>query len=164
MELIKNWFIGVTCAAMLVAVADSLTPEGAVKKLGKLTGGIVLLLAVLHPLIGLDYETFSLNLTENRSALSEYSEQEATDLNTQLMKTIIVEKTGAYILDKANALGADCTAAVVCDVGEDDLPYPVAVTVTGKLTESQREALSREIEAELAIPPEMQTFEEGDVE
>jgi stage III sporulation protein AF len=53
---------------------------------------------------------------------------------------------------------------VVCEVGDENLPYPVAVTVTGKLTGSQREALTREIEADLAIPAEMQTFESGDVE
>jgi stage III sporulation protein AF len=114
--------------------------------------------------VGLDYDALSLALTENRGNFAGYSAQEASNLSAQMMKTIIAEQTGAYILDKATALGAECAVEVVCEVGDENLPYPVAVTVTGKLTGSQREALTREIEADLAIPAEMQTFESGDVE
>jgi len=164
MELIKNWVIGVTCAAMLVAIADSMTPSGTVKKIGKLTGGVVLLLVVLQPFIGLDYEALSLALTEQRGELAAYSAQEGSILSAQLMKTIIEEQTGAYILDKATALGANCAVDVVCNVGDENIPYPAAVTVTGTLTKSQQEALAREIEANLSIPADKQTYERSDVE
>ncbi len=164
METIRNWVIGVTFAAMLIAIADSITPSGTVKKLGKLTCGLVLMIAVISPLVGVDYEAFSAALTESRAELTGYSAQEAVVLNAQLMKTIIAEQTAAYILDKAIVLGADCAVEVTCHVNDQNLPYPAAVTVTGTLTESQRKELSRSIEADLAIPADMQTFESGDVE
>lgn len=162
MDTIRNWLIGVTCAAMLAAVADSLTPAGTVKKIGKLTGGLIMLLALMQPILGLDYDALSLALTDYRGDFSECAVEEGSTLNTEMMKSIIEQRTGAYILDKANALGADCSVEVECRVGEENLPYPVAVTVTGALTEKQRQALSREIEAELAVPAEKQTYKGGD--
>ena len=51
MELLRQWLVGVTCAAMIIALADSLTPSGTVRKVGKLVGGLVLLLAVLQPVL-----------------------------------------------------------------------------------------------------------------
>lgn len=164
MEILKNWVIGVTCAALLIAAADCVTPGGTVKKLGRLTGGLVLLLAMISPLLGLDYEALAIAMTESRGDLSGYSQEESDKLSAELMKTIIAEESGAYILDKATNLGVQCAVTVDCDVSEGNIPYPAAVTVVGALSAEQRAALSRAIEADLAIPPEMQTFESGDVE
>lgn len=164
MELIKNWILGVTCAAMLVAVAESLMPSGTVKKIGKLTGGVVLLLAVIQPLMGLDFESLSMALTESRESMHVLSEEEASAVSADLMKSIIADKTGAYILDKANSMGISCTVDVECKVGEGNIPYPVSVTVMGRLTDTQRDALTRDIEANLAIPADRQLYESGDVE
>lgn len=161
MELIRTWLIGVTCAAMVVAVADSLTPNGTVKKIGRLIGGLVLLVAVVKPLMSLDYGVLAMATAPYLEATDS---QDLDKTNLDLMKTIIGEKTGAYILDKAEELGARCTSVVVtCQVGEGNLPYPAAVTVRGDLTAAQQGALSRCIEADLAIPAERQVFESGDV-
>ena len=81
----------------------------------------------------------------------------------KLMKTIIGEKTGAYILDKAEALGVPCErVTVTCTVGEDGVPYPSAVSITGAPGGEERRLLARIIEADLAIPEECQTYESGD--
>ena len=39
LELIRQWLVGITCAAMVVALAEGLTPPGTIRKIGKLTGG-----------------------------------------------------------------------------------------------------------------------------
>ena len=55
MSWFRTYLMGVVSAAMVVALAQALTPEGAVKKIGRLVGGIVLLLgcyliyALVHP-------------------------------------------------------------------------------------------------------------------
>ncbi len=164
MELIRNWILGGACAAMLVAVADSITPPGTVKKIEKLIGGLVLLLAVIRPLVGLDYQSLSLALAENRFQWDESAAEKGSALGSDLMKSIIAEQTGAYILDKANALGVKCAVEVECKIGEENLPYPISVRIKGTLTDSQRDTLRREIEADFAIPAEMQLYESGDVE
>ena len=91
--------------------------------------------------------------------------QQVSDFELELMKTIIGEKTGAYILDKAEAFGAHLErVTVTCQVGTGDMPYPAAVVITGTLDEAQRRTLTRQIEADLAIPADRQTYESGDLE
>ena len=52
MGLLRDWLLGVTAAALLAALAQSLMPPGPVKKAGGLVCGLVLLWAVLSPLAG----------------------------------------------------------------------------------------------------------------
>lgn len=159
-ELIRSWLVGITCAAMVVALCESLAPSGAVRKVGRFTGGLVLLIAILQPVMKLDMQDLSGLLTEYRAAAGGYSAQLETE-NTKLMKDIIEEQTGAYILDKAAALGVEnCTVTVKATDSGGEYPIPEAVTVTGTLTEQQRNALSRQIEADLAIPAERQAWED----
>ena len=49
LELIRHWLVGITCAAMLVALAESLIPAGSIRRIARLTGGLVLLAAILNP-------------------------------------------------------------------------------------------------------------------
>lgn len=51
---------------------------------------------------------------------------------------------------------------VTCTVGEDGVPYPSAVSITGAPGGEERRLLARIIEADLAIPEECQTYESGD--
>ena len=51
MELLRAWLTGITAAAILCALANSLMPEGAVRRVGKLSCGLVMLAAVLRPLV-----------------------------------------------------------------------------------------------------------------
>ena len=158
MELVRNWLIGVTAAAMVVALADSLAPDGAVKKIGKLTGGLLLIVAILQPLVGLDFASMSGILTEYRLEAEGYSTALETE-NVRLVKTIIEEQIAAYIQDKAVELGADCTAEVTCRENDNGNLYPASVVVYGELTREQMDALSRTIEGDLAIPAQNQQYE-----
>lgn len=158
MELVRSWLIGVTAAAMAVALADSLAPDGAVKKIGKLAGGLLLVVAILRPVVGLDYAAMSGILTDYRVEAEGYSSALETE-NMLLMKTIIEERTGAYIQDKAAELGMVCTAEVTCQADEDGNPYPASVIVYGELTQGQVDTLSRTIEGDLAIPEQNQQYE-----
>lgn len=158
MDLIRDWLVGVTVAAMIAALADSLTPDGAAKKIGKLASGMLLVIAILRPMIGLDYDAMSGILTDYRFEAEGYSAALETE-NIRLMKTIIEEQTAAYIQDKAAELGVTCTAQVTCCVEDDNTPYPASVIVYGDLTQEQIKTMSRAIEGELAIAAEDQQYE-----
>ena len=56
MEVLRTWVLAVTAAALVIAVADALMPQGTVKQVGKLTGGLILVLVLLQPVAGLDYQ------------------------------------------------------------------------------------------------------------
>lgn len=158
MELIRQWIIGITYAAAILALLEGLTPSGPVKKAGKLAGGMLLMLAVLRPLISLDYDSMAAALSSYRLSSAGYSQ--ALELeNRQLIKAIIEEETAAYISDKMEELGMDCTVEITYSYGEDGSAWPTQVTVTGQFTQAQRTTLSKFLEAELAIPIEGQHFE-----
>lgn len=157
-ELIKSWLIGITCTAMIAALADGLMPNGAVGKIGRLTGGLVLLLAIVQPVIRLDESALARAFLDCQTAWKgEDLQLEETDL--ELMKGIIEEQAGAYILDKAAALGISCQAEVTVQISEKkEYPALSEVVIRGQMTESQRAALTRQIEADLAVPAERQIY------
>ena len=161
MELIRTWILSVTVSAIVIAVAEALMPPGAVKKVGKLTGGLILVLGILQPLVTMDYE----DLYDMVTALpaGAIAQEEAQANQYEAMKGIIEEELEAYIVDKGEALGADCTAQVTCTPGEGEVPVPTPATVTGDLTPAQQEAMSRYLEQELGIPPQGQIFDSEEV-
>ena len=156
MELLRQWLTGVTCAAMIAALADSLTPAGTVKKIGRMAGGLLLLIAVVQPVLEVDFSALA-----SASVPLELEESHLEKTNLELMKTIIGQETGAYILDKAAQQGIACQVTVQA-AGEGEWPVPETVTVQGTLTGEQREALERQIEADFAIPVQRQFYESGD--
>ena len=146
--------------AMVVALAEGLTPPGTIRKIGKLTGGLVLLVSILQPVVELDPAALTRSLTEYKLELGAYSAQ-LEEENGELMKSIIEEQSAAYILDKAAQQGIACQVTVQA-AGEGEWPVPETVTVQGTLTGEQREALERQIEADFAIPVQRQFYESGD--
>ena len=102
-ELIRDWLVGITCGAIIVALADGLSPNGTVRKIGRLTGSLVLVLAMIQPVLRIDSRTFAGILTEYRvEAMGTVDELE--EENSRLMKDIIADETCAYILDKAEEM------------------------------------------------------------
>ncbi|MEG1720927.1 MAG: stage III sporulation protein AF [Pseudoflavonifractor sp.] len=163
-ELMRSWLVGITAAALLVALAESLAPKGTVQKIGRLTGGLVLIITILQPLVRMSPQEFAGILTEYRVEASDYSILLETE-NAKLMKGIIEEETAAYILDKATALGITCQVAVTAlPSGAAAYPIPAAVTVTGSLKPGEQKLLTEVIEADISIPADRQTYERGEAE
>lgn len=156
--MLRQWITGVVCAAMIGALAEGLAPPGRVKRAGRLAVGLLLLAAMVKPLVGLDFDALAGALAEYRPD-GAACRQALEEKNGAVLKTIIEERTNAYISDKAKTLGMDCAAEVTYYYGTDGEVRPEAVVVRGEFTESQRAGLSRALEGELGIPTEKQSFE-----
>lgn len=154
MELLRTWILGVTAASMVLAAAQALMPEGPVKRVGRLTAGLILTLALLQPLVSLSGEDLT-NLVPDLPTVTGKEEEGGA------MQAIIEQELAAYIVDKGRALGADCAASVTCVPDENGVPIPRRAVVTGLLTGEQREALSAAIARDLGIPADAQSFREG---
>ena len=122
-ELIREWLMGVTGAAVLAALVQAVTPEGGVKQVGKLVCGLVLIAAVLTPLGRVEATDFSLmpEYDEQRAQLQEETEEQ--------MKTIIEQRLGAYSMDKARQLGLSAEVQVMCAPDEAGAFLPQQVTL-----------------------------------
>lgn len=139
-------------------MAEALAPAGRVKKAGRLAVGLLLLLAVVKPLGGVDGHALAGALDLYRPDGAAY-EAALEEKSGDVLKAVIEERTNAYISDKAKTLGVDCAAEVTYYYGPDGEVRPEAVVVRGEFTESQQGELSRALEGELGIPAEKQSFE-----
>ena len=160
-ELLHEWITGITCISILLTAAQCLMPEGSVRKVGSLAGGLLLLLALIMPLKSLETKDLSLALAEYR--LMGTDSVELLELeNERLVKTIIEEQTTAYILDKAEAVGIKCSAEVSYEYSDNGIAYPVEVTIFGDLTKEQKRKLMQIIENDLAVSKENQFYKKGE--
>ncbi len=158
MSFLREWILGITCAALLAALLAAFLPKrGGVRQAGHLAAGLLLMLAAVQPLSGLDFESLAATLAELRVSQSGRSEELATQ-SDEILKQIIESETEAYILDKANGLGIQCQVEVTYAADEDGSPYPVRVRVAGNLSEDQKEQLSQVLESELGLPAPRQEF------
>lgn len=156
--MLKQWILGIACAAMIGALAEALVPAGRVKKAGRLALGLLLLLAAVKPLGRLNFDALAGTLESYRPDGAVY-EAALEEKSGAVLKAVIEERTNAYISDKAKTLGIDCAAEVTYYYGPDGEVRPEAVVVRGEFTESQQGELSRALEGELGIPVEKQSFE-----
>ena len=157
--VLRQWLLGVTCTALVMAVADSLAPAGSVKKVCRMAGGLALLLAAVSPLIRLDSGMLSGMLEEHQALLRGY-EETLEEQNNLFYQTIIAENTAAYIVDKAEEMGSSCQAEVTLSYDENGVPCPWEVTAWGAWTDETREALAQLLEDDLGVPPQRQHYEE----
>lgn len=156
MTELKNWLLGLTAAALAVSLAQALTPEGTVKKIGRLVGALILLLAALRPLAGWEGALPGL-------ALPETAVEESGQGGEEALKILIAEKAGAYIVDKGQSLGVRCKAKVGVALDGSGWPIPWEAEITGMGTPEQKKALSRAVEEDLGIPAQRQSFREEGV-
>ncbi len=122
MEIIRTWLLSVTVSAMVIAAAEALMPAGAVKRVGKLTGGLILVLGILQPLVTMDYEDlYDMVSSLPAGAISQETLEEKT---YEPMKGIIEEELSAYIVDKGEQLGRPARPRWSVPRGRESFPFP----------------------------------------
>lgn len=160
MGLVRQWLLGVTAAALVLALADALAPEGSAKKVCRLAGGLALLLAAAGPLLGVMDGSALTRAVEGWQDRTQRAEQELEEQGEQFYLAIIEEETAAYVMDKARELGFDCEAEVTYGHDEDGVPCPWEIAARGTWTQEQRAELERLLEKELGVPAQRQSYEE----
>ena len=104
-------------------------------------------------------DAYSLSLSKYRDRVAELS-GELEDTRQRLNRTYIEEQSAAYILDEAQALGAEGRAEVRARWRDNSwVPWEASLELTGGT--DVREKLKNRIEAELGIPKERQSWHEG---
>ncbi len=153
-EALRGWIVGIAGAAMVTAVAMTVTPEGRVKKVVALICGLMTVLALIKPIVGFDYDSFSKNLAQYKSEAAVIAGS-IDETNEILTRRIIEDRCATYILDKGASLGiTDLEVTVKAVWSEDGYWYPSGASLTTDADESLRRELSRGIASELGIPPE----------
>ena len=94
MEAVRAWLTSVVLVSVLLSAAQSLIPPGTVRKAAGFTGGLILLLVLLRPVLGADLEHLELDFDHYQAAVEERQE-ELADTQTEAMASIIAEQTDA---------------------------------------------------------------------
>lgn len=145
----RSWLLGIVLTAFASGLARQIAPQGREQAMVRLTGGLLLTLAILRPLAGMDWEGPALEAgafqarTEEQAAVYRKNQQQA-------LSAIIEEKTEAYILDKAKQLGLACRVEVTAAAGESGVPLPDRVVIRGPYSQ----ALAVCVEEEVGVPAE----------
>jgi stage III sporulation protein AF len=153
-EALRSWIVGIAGAAMVTAVAMTVTPEGRVKKVVSLVCGLMTVIALIKPVVGFDYGSFSEYLARYKNEAESFS-ADIEDTNENLTRRIIEERSEAYILDKGKSLGmTDLDASVQLSWSVDGFWFPSGAALKTNADAEKRQELGRAIEAELGIPSE----------
>ena len=157
MGALREWLTSIVVVTMLLSVAQVMIPAGNLRKLASFTGGLILLVVLLRPVLGADLSRLDLHLEEYESAIAERQEELSKSSGSQL-RDIIVRRTAAYISDKAATLGLTVEVQVETEPGEGGVPVPAAAEIRGPRSEE----LALYMEKELGIPRERQVWHEGE--
>lgn len=150
---LRSWLTAVVVTSVLVTVAQSLIPEGTLRRIASITSGLILLLVLLQPVtkleigsLHLDYGKYEEQIAEQQSALQNQRDES--------LKKLIAQRTEAYILDKAKSLGISCTVTVTTQPDESGTPRPYRV----ELSCAPSGQLARYLSEEIGIPEERQVW------
>jgi stage III sporulation protein AF len=159
MDFLRTWFLEVAGTAIVGVFALAVTPPGTVKKIVRAASALLLMIAVLRPLTGWS-GSHPADIGAWRAepgVTAPFSES-----RDELLSAIIAERTAAYIVNKAQALGLVITVSAQCRMGEH-YPEPWAVTILSERPEHAKSALGGLIGQDLGIPAERQFYiQKGD--
>ena len=154
METIRSWVLGLVAAALISGIALSITPKGSMRRAVSLACGFLTIAVMIGPLRSFDFESYAAFVVEFNSDTEAYGLSLENE-NDRLVRALIEEKSVAYILDKAAGLGIEgLQVEVRTKLGEGEYPYPWEATLSGEVSEEQKEALTDAIEAQLGIAGE----------
>lgn len=156
---VRQWLLGIAAASLLSALAMAITPEGRVKRIVNLVCSFVVAAAMIAPLAGFDFGSFSVYVQQYRAAAEEMIHGMEEE-NSRLNRLIIEEKSAAYILDKAESMDTPVSSVSVNAKWNADekcwYPYSAKLSFSGP--EEARAKIAWYLSADLGIPEERQEW------
>ena len=151
-ETIREWIRSVVMVTMLLSVGQAMIPEGQIRKIFSFAGGLVMIMVLLQPVLGVETGTLMESLEVYERQIFKQKE-ELEQLVRAEQETIIEENLTAYISDKAEALEEGGAVRIRVETAEDG-----TVTLSAELVGQPSEPLTEYLEQELGIPRERQVW------
>lgn len=156
MEALSRYILSVIAGAFIVSILDSiLDKKSGAGALMRLLGGIFIVFTIISPIVRLDFSGIA-DYFEEYSLEGESAAAWGESLADETYRGIIKSRTEAYILDKADELGAVLTVEVT--LSDDETPVPEEAALRGKISPYARTQLQQMMEAELGIAKENQLW------
>ena len=150
-ELFSQWLHAVIYTGIVCSIAILMTPEGRVKKALNVICAVAMCAAVASPLAELDFDAYSKAMARYELDAERYISQ-GEDYSKNLNRTIIEDECRAYILDKADEIGAELSEVRVTALwSSDGYWYPHEAEIVSSAADEQKSRLSDYIQAQLGI-------------
>lgn len=149
------YIVSVSVTALICGIVKSLVKDSSGVRAIEMVCSLMMLLAVLRPVLNLDFGEVS-QMTFPSLPDASYFIEEGELVSRNTAADIIKQNTEAYILDKAAAMGLEITVSVT--VSNDDLPVPLGVELSGKVSPYLKLRLEEMILQDLNITKENQTW------
>lgn len=156
MEALSRYVLSVICAGVLAGMLSALIPAtGPTGGLIRFLSGVYLIITLIQPLIGFNFSGLEELLIPVGSVWDSPAEKGEELAREAAAERIRAELT-TYILDKASALGGELQVDI--RFNEDPVPLPLAVVLTGSISDRGKASLTRVLEEELGIAKENQRW------
>lgn len=156
MEALGKYILSVTAAAILFGILQSLIgKKHGSTVLVKLIGGLFLTFTAIAPVTEVNIDHLldsSWSFTAQGSAIA----TNGLAISQDQLRSIIKEKSEAYILDKALFYNAQLEVDVT--LSQDEMPVPAAVRLQGSVSPYTRNAIQQWLQDEMGIPKENQVW------
>ena len=149
-DAVREWIRSIVMVTMLLSVGQAMVPEGQIRKIFSFSGGLVLVIVLLHPVLGLEGSVLIEPLEVYERQIFKQKEELEQMVRAE-QETIIEENLTAYISDKAEALEEGGSVRIRAETAEDG-----TVTLSAELVGQPSEPLTEYLEQELGIPRERQ--------
>lgn len=148
---IREWLAAAIAATMLVSVILPLVPNGPIKRIAGLTGGIIVILVLITPTARFSGKMFK-ELYKTHLQETETWENAAEEKRRQMWCDEVSDRLEEYIETYSASKGHLLYAEVKVLAREDGIPVPIAVEIKGEFEED----ISAWLALELGIPEEQQ--------
>ena len=156
----REWLLAVVGTAAVSSLILSVTPEGAAKKVLRVTASAAVIAAMLSVVSGQSGEELLFALSRYGAEAAQVTEGAKSDA-ASLTRAVIEERCSEYILTKADELSCGIvSASVTAEWDEGGFWRPVRAELDYRGEESAELKLA--IEAELGIPREKQEWRRQD--
>ena len=157
-QFLHNYIQIIISAALLCSLALIITPDGRAKKAVGIVCAVSMITALISPLVKLDFSEYSEAVAGYKISAQKYADN-GIENRENLNRLYIQEQCQAYILDKADYLGADVSAVkVTAEWSNDGYWYPVSADINHDCSDADRKKLESQIEAELGISRDNQNW------
>ena len=158
-ELLRKWLEALMVLSLLLAVVESLVPDGSLRKVASMIGGLLLISVLLQPVVR--GRLVPQSTQEEIQSISERTAELEQERNRRWGE-LIAARTAAYIENKALELGIEDCQAQVSVAEENGIPVPYEVTLRCRNAPPDR--LRQDIKEHLGIQEERQVYQYAEVQ
>lgn len=146
---VREYLLGITAVALVCGIVKMLLPEkGTFGTVIKLISGVLMLLVAIKPLVGLSGDAL-FAWTDEISADAQSIVADAEISSKEAIRVRIKEQAEAYILAKAESMGAEIEVSVT--LSEESMAVPIGVRIEGSISPYAKQVMTQTIANDLGI-------------